>query len=569
MIKIFRYSWEILTRQQKNRFILLVVFDILISVADILALIVLLGIIQFYIEPSSSQWHNYLPAWLANRESVWLIGIYFAGFTLKNLLAYFLEKAHYEFNSRVAIRLSRNNLEKFQHSAFRDFVEQDSSLHIRSICLQPFEFCQYILSGIQQIITQTCLVSIAVLAILVFNPQLFLLLLLILFPPVIIVFYTIRKKMSKARRDIRIYNQQSYQYVLDALKGYVESNVYDRNEFFLQRFLRVRKKFSESLFDTLLIQSMPARTIEVFAILGLFILIVVTQWSGLNNNSFLITIGAFMAAAYKIIPGIVKITNTAGQMKAYEFSPDEFTNKPSFSFAGKNSDPPAIEYLKLKNIEFRFSDTPVLKNVNFSIHKNDFAGICGVSGKGKTTILNIILGFLEPNTGEVYINGSLLNADQRKAFWPRIAYVRQQSFFIHDTLLKNITLQEEGFNQPRLEYAIYASGLNDFIDQQPEGIYTRIMENGKNISGGQQQRIAIARALYKDADLLLLDEPFNELDEASERKLLEHFQELSQSGKLVVIITHNKNSLSYCNKIISLDGQRTGFSHIDAGFSRK
>ena len=78
------------------------------------------------------------------------------------------------------------------------------------------------------------------------------------------------------------------------------------------------------------------------------------------------------------------------------------------------------------------------------------------------------------------------------------------------------------------------------------------MENGKNISGGQQQRIAIARALYKNADLILLDEPFNELDEDSERLLLEHFRELAQQGKLIVLITHNKKSLSYCSQIISL-----------------
>ena len=80
-----------------------------------------------------------------------------------------------------------------------------------------------------------------------------------------------------------------------------------------------------------------------------------------------------------------------------------------------------------------------------------------------------------------------------------------------------------------------------------------IMENGKNISGGQQQRIAIARALYKNADLILLDEPFNELDEESETMLLDHFHQLAQQGKLVILITHNKQSLIRCNKILSLD----------------
>ena len=93
----------------------------------------------------------------------------------------------------------------------------------------------------------------------------------------------------------------------------------------------------------------------------------------------------------------------------------------------------------------------------------------------------------------------------------------------------------------------------EMVNQFPEGLNKIITENGKNISGGQQQRVAIARALYKNADLILLDEPFNELDEASETVLLEHFRALAKQGKMVIMITHDKESLGYCNKTISLD----------------
>jgi ABC-type bacteriocin/lantibiotic exporter with double-glycine peptidase domain len=116
-------------------------------------------------------------------------------------------------------------------------------------------------------------------------------------------------------------------------------------------------------------------------------------------------------------------------------------------------------------------------------------------------------------------------------------------------------LEEEGYNMENLQYALMVSGLDGFIAKLPEGPDKIITENGKNISGGQQQRIAIARALYKKAGLILLDEPFNELDEVSTISLLEHFRELSLTGKIVIMITHDKKSLSYCNKIISLDEQ--------------
>ena len=556
MKKIFENTWRILGKAEKRNFSILVLLDILVSIADIVALAALLWIIQFYISPGMSRGQEFLPTVVANKESVWLIAIFFVLFGLKNLAAFYLEKAHYRFNSQVAIRISGNKLMIYLHSNYEEFVNIDSSRHIRTICLQPFEFCQYILSGIQQVITQASLVSIAVLAILIFNVKLFFLLLIILLPPVIVVFYFIKKRMAAARKGIQVHNQLSYQYVLDALKGYIESNIYNRHQFFAQRFLRVRKSFSASLFNTMLLQSMPARIIEVFAILGLFILVVIAKWSGNSDNSFLLTIGAFMAAAYKIIPGIVKITNVTGQMKAYEFTATDLArNNEQSAAADTRSAQVSIQSVELKNVNFAYANLPVLQQFNMSLQRKDFAGIVGASGKGKTTILNIMLGFLSPDDGNVVINDVALQKDSLKVYWPSIAYVRQQSFFIHDTLLRNITLEENNYNESNLEYAISISGLDGFIGQHDNGLDTIISENAKNISGGQQQRIAIARALYKNADMILLDEPFNELDEASETLLLAHFSELARQGKIVVLITHNKASLGWCNKIISLDEQ--------------
>ncbi len=554
MKKIFENTWRVLDGKEKQQFTILIVLDIFVSIADIVALAVLLWIIQFYIQPGASRGVGYLPAWLADSGSIWLIALFFILFGLKNVAAFYLEKAHYRFNSRVAIRISRNKLVSYQRSDYEDFVSIDSSRHIRMICLQPFEFCQYILSGIQQVITQTCLISIAILAILLFNVKLFLLLLVILLPPVVVVFHFIKKRMSAARKNIQTNNQSSFQYVLDALKGYVESNIYNRHQFFLNRFLQARKKFSNALFDTMLIQSMPSRIIEVFAILGLFVLIMIANWSGNNDESFLLTIGAFMAAAYKIIPGLVKITNINGQMKAYEFSATDLAFDGNEQMqVSQGSAMVSIQSVELKNISFNYKELPVLSDLNLSINRKDFIGISGASGKGKTTILNIILGFLEPSNGDVIINDVALKKESLKVYWPSISYVRQQSFFIHDTLLRNITLEESDHHQGNLAYAVQVSGLDKFISQHPEGLQMMIMENGKNISGGQQQRVAIARALYKNADLILLDEPFNELDEESETMLLDHFHQLAQKGKLVILITHNKQSLIRCNKILSLD----------------
>jgi ABC-type bacteriocin/lantibiotic exporter with double-glycine peptidase domain len=259
-----------------------------------------------------------------------------------------------------------------------------------------------------------------------------------------------------------------------------------------------------------------------------------------------------MAAAYKIIPGIVKIVNTLSQMKAYESSLDEITVGAKKS-PGTQIKVEGIESFRLSNIGFKYAGVPTIKNLSFSISTGDFVGITGKSGQGKTTILNLLLGFLTPDTGEILFNDLPVGKNETKKFWPFISYVRQQPFFIHDTVLRNITLEEESYDRERLETVVEISGVNDLIADSIDGINKIITENGKNISGGQQQRVALARALYKDADLILLDEPFNELDEVSELSLLNHFSQLAGNGKMILMITHNKKALSFCNKIISLD----------------
>jgi ABC-type bacteriocin/lantibiotic exporter with double-glycine peptidase domain len=206
-------------------------------------------------------------------------------------------------------------------------------------------------------------------------------------------------------------------------------------------------------------------------------------------------------------------------------------------------------------VRFQYLEQPVIDDISFSLGRGERLGISGISGKGKTTLVHILLGFLSPIKGKILVNGENVPEKQLRAYWASISYVRQQPFFIYDTVLRNITLQENRPDEERLQKAIYLSGLDKTLELFPEGIQKMITENGKNISGGQQQRIALARAFYKKADLLILDEPFNELDEKSTREILEKIEGLSDSGMIIIIISHDRSVLSHCNKVISLDDE--------------
>src|SRR4029079_7238357 len=154
--------------------------------------------------------------------------------------------------------------------------------------------------------------------------------------------------------------------------------------------------------------------------------------------------------------------------------------------------------IEFENIGFQYNGLPVLNELAFGIEAGEMLGITGKSGKGKTTIFNLLLGVLSPQKGRICFNGSVVDKTDIRKYWPSISYVRQQSFFIHDTILKNISFEENDHNDERLHEALRISGLAEMLEQFPERLEKIITENGKNISGGQQQRIAIARALYKN-----------------------------------------------------------------------
>ena len=526
--------------------------DLALALADIASLAALLWIIQFYLQPPGITKPSFLPEAVAGNRSPGLIALFLALFTIKNLFAWLVARGWSRFAAGVALRVSRQNLVDYQQAGYDQFVQTDSSIHIRKIAFQPFEFCQYILTAIPLMATQIALILLSVAAILLFKPVLFLLLLAIILPPVIALFYIIRQRLHRSRETIRTSNENSLQYLLDALRGYVEGNIYGRNAFFRNRFLKARAEFGDAVFDSINIQTMPARIIELFAVLGLFLLIAFSTWKGGTDPNWFITIGAFMGAAYKIIPGVVKLINLGGQARAYSGVTDEILESQRSASRPPEGDSRSIESVSLEGIGFSYAGKKVLSDIQLQLVRGDFLVITGESGKGKTTLANLLTGLQDPATGQIRINGQPIAPGNMFQYWPAMAYVKQQPFLVHDTVLSNIVLGEEKIDEQRLRCALETSGLDVWMAGWPDGISHSITEQGKNLSGGQRQRIALARALYAQADLLILDEPFSELDPESENRILEHLQKLAGSGRMIVLITHHAGSRRFATQSIHL-----------------
>lgn len=551
MRKFIHNIQRILTKNEWRRFIFLNIGSVLASIADIGSLALLFFIINLYtpgaihinipfLQSFTTQAHYLLPA-------IILVIV----FLLKSLFGYYIYKLQFNFNGEIASRISKENLLRYLEGNYRDHVNIDSAVLVRRIYIQPVEFANFILAGIQQIITESALIILSVTALFIYDAKLLLIVSIVLVPAIIILSYVTRKRLAGIRKNIQTVNEQSLQFLNEALAGYVESNIYGKNFFFTDRYAGMQVRLNKYIADMQITQGLPSRFFEAFAVFGLLVFIMLGKYGTGFQDVF--TLGAFVAAAYKIIPGISKIINMSGMMKTYGYTVKESAGANSEITGNENNS----SYLKLENIEFRdvnfsFDNNPVIKNMNFKLESGCFACVFGDSGKGKTTLMNLLLGFFETENGAILFNGKSCSAIERKKFWNRIAYVKQDPFILHDTIAKNIVLSDARYDTEKINHAAKAAGLSDFLLYDIE---KEISQGGKNISGGQKQRIAVARALYKDADLIILDEPFNELDETSEVVLLNYFKQLSATGKMVILITHNSSSKDFCNMVIDLNEQ--------------
>ena len=552
MKQILSDIFKILTRRETQKLWKLTVADVLISIFDIAFLFVLLYVINFFTQATTPASTKYLPPALFNEHPVLLIVVFLFLFTLKNIVGFFISKAQYHFVYGVASRISRDNLLEYLNGPFMDFIHVDSSVMNRRISQQPIEFCHYVLNGFQQMFSQAVLIMITIIAIVTFNPLLLPLLLLILVPPVFLISIFIRRKLHEGRLQGKRMSEKSIQHLQEALAGYVESNLYSKNEFFTNRYHRFQSRLNHYLSERLVIQNMPIRFIEVFAVFGLFLLILLNILSAHRHSIPLITLGALMLAAYKIIPGIVKITNLAGQVKTYAYTVKGLSNGEKTS-TEKDNCIHSISSVGFEEVYFDFSGKSILRSFSLTLETGNMVGISGLSGRGKTTLVNLLLGFLSPDKGDISINGIVADTEMRKKFWSRISNVKQQPFFLHGSVAENITFKEINYDRERLDDILTLTGIDQMIHLFPDGLNTIITENGKNLSGGQRQRLILARALYKDFDLLILDEPFSELDKAAEMEMLNQFRILANTGKIILLITHNTDAFSFCNKTVQLD----------------
>jgi len=221
--------------------------------------------------------------------------------------------------------------------------------------------------------------------------------------------------------------------------------------------------------------------------------------------------------------------------------------------------------IEFKNVNFRFKNAeyPVINDLSFSINKGETVAFVGASGAGKTTLINLVIGFLRPNSGQVLIDGKDLNDINLQSYRRHISVVPQTPILFTGTIRENITYGSENISDDSLNEVINAANLRELIDSLPDGLDTKITEHGSNLSGGQRQRVSIARAFVRNPKILILDEATSALDTLSEKKIQDSIERLVKD-RTTLIVAHRLSTIRNADKIAVIgDGGMLEFGTYD------
>ncbi len=339
------------------------------------------------------------------------------------------------------------------------------------------------------------------------------------------------------------------------LNSIVEVKIYKKEIFILKQFIKSIKKEFRSIMFLDIVSKIPKIFIEFLIISLVCSVIFFSVQIGYNMQALISFVALYFFAALRAYPSIngillqkmalthgkISINNLSKEFRKTNLNKNQIPQK-RFDF--KNN-------IEFKDVSFNYPDRKdILMKANIKIFKNTVLGIKGETGSGKSTFIKLLMSLLEPNSGTIEIDDIPLKNIQ-ESWQEKISYVPQNFYILDDTILQNIVFSEEKtrINLDKISEIIKFCELNNLIKELPNGLETIVGPNGKRLSGGQSQRLAMARALYQERDLMILDEATNALDEETEKKILKNILNI-RKNKTIIIISHKQSVLDRCDQII-------------------
>ena len=459
------------------------------------------------------------------------------------------------FQSRFLLDLYKEFSRKMFCNYYRRgllFLKSKSSVqlgHEVSFVCYMFSLC--VLSPIFRIAGEALLLVLMVSALMIWEPMVGMLLCLGFLPMVMFYIWVLKGKLRRYGAEELEARRVQSRTVVEAFRGYTELEISNAFQASLASFDKGLVIINHSRLRMETMQMFPTCLSEVSIVVGLALLLLV------GEGNLGVVGGVFAIAAYRMIPAVRGILNGWNTLQNASYSIDVVVD------GIKEDDVPVEESegsftftnaIEINDLGFTFPDGGViLDHFQATIHRGERIGVRGPSGSGKSTLFNILLGFFPPTAGSILIDGRELTPSNRRQWHRLVGYVPQEIFIIQGSLADNIALGQPVIRK-KIERVLEQVQLKEWAAELPDGMDTSLGEYGSRLSGGQKQRIGIARALYKDAEVLFFDEATSALDSNTEQEINAALQELSDSHKelTMIIIAHRESSLGFCDRIIDL-----------------
>lgn len=351
-------------------------------------------------------------------------------------------------------------------------------------------------------------------------------------------------------------------YLQEGITGIKDIKVFGKEIYFLDKYAQHNVISTRAEEHQSVLQQAPRILLELLAVFGLLMLVASMLFQGKTLDTIVPTLGLFATAAFRLIPSSSRVVSALNVIRYSVPFVDtvyrEMQFESSMEMPSAAGPVPLRETIQIDQVQFGYEETvkKALDSVSLEIRRGQMVGVIGQSGSGKSTLVDIVLGLLRPQAGRLMVDGKDV-ADNLRGWQSSIGYVPQTIFLTDDSLRRNIAfgLPDSEIDEARVTAAIKAAQLDEYLSTLPEGLDTEVGERGVRLSGGQRQRIGIARALYRNPDLLVLDEATSALDTKTETEIMQAINAM-RGDKTILVVAHRLSTVEQCNKIYRLDQGR-------------
>lgn len=562
-IKNILRIWNVFDSKKKKNSIYVVFFSFINTLLDLLGLGLFIPLILIVFQdeniinnPYLAPIYNYF-AFSSEINFILVFGVLIM-FTIvsKNILSLWIQKFQLNFSFSIFKYVSQRLFKYYLKSKNLFLDDETGSKITREIYITSIHFTEFFIVSIITLINELVIIFTIFILLLIYNPSVVLILIFSIVP-IATVFYkkynSSLKSTGKRENDFR---NKINSTLYDTIYGLPEIQIFQASSFFYNKYNFLLENFIKEKVKIFLVRLSPTKILEIIVFFGVLVIIVSGLFFNFNKLSILTLLSIYSLAAFRLLPSFNRVTLALINLKTYEYTLEiiDKINPVSGNVNKSLRNISPFQSFKISKISYKYPNTSkyLFENFSLEIIKGDIIGISGESGSGKSTLIKIIAGLLKPNQGKVYYNNEICNDDLISLWQHKIGYVRQNVFVYNSSLKNNIAfgVDEQFIDYDKLNYALKLSNLEEFIASNKYGIEYNIGENGSKLSGGQIQRVGIARAIYFDSEIILFDEPLSSLDDLAQIKITKTISDLAKKDFTIIISSHQKQVFKYCNKKI-------------------